>query len=287
MTPVTPPSVSIGLPVYNGGESIATCLESLLAQSHGDIEIIVSDNASTDDTGEIVEAFAARDSRIRYFRQPSNIGAHANFGFVLDVARGNYFMWAADDDLWDPRYVAENMSFLESNEGYVTSVSMSAFHDSDFQFPEPMGTVALTRAPADNIETFLLNPGANSRFYGLHRREALRQAWHAAPIWAADWLVMCRTLLIGKHHEIPEVLFTRGAHGTSSNAIKAITSSNRPWVHKLFPMLAFSLSALRLREVRSNSRLIWHVLVLNYKWTRLMLSWVILKRFKHTGDRSE
>ena len=96
-----PAAVSIGMPVYNGEKYIREALDSLLGQSFTGFELIISDNASTDGTEAICQQYAAKDSRIRYVRQPVNLGALDNFTFVLDEARGGYFMWAAADDRYD------------------------------------------------------------------------------------------------------------------------------------------------------------------------------------------
>ncbi len=98
-------AVTIGMPVYNGAKYIREALDSLLAQTFTDFELIISDNASTDDTQAICEEYALRDNRIRYVRQGENQGALANFQFVLDQARGKYFMWSAADDRWDKNWV--------------------------------------------------------------------------------------------------------------------------------------------------------------------------------------
>ncbi len=99
------PAVSIGMPVYNGAGFIRDALDSLLAQTFTDFELIISDNASTDDTQAICAAYAARDPRIRYIRQPRNQGGVPNFLYVLQQARGDYFMWAAHDDIWAPDWL--------------------------------------------------------------------------------------------------------------------------------------------------------------------------------------
>lgn len=99
------PKVSIGMPVYNGEKYIQEALDSLLAQTFTDFELIISDNASTDNTRAICQEYAKHDSRIRYIRQSQNKGAAANFKFVLDEAVGEYFMWAAHDDLWSVDYL--------------------------------------------------------------------------------------------------------------------------------------------------------------------------------------
>lgn len=105
MTSQNNSTISIGMPVYNGAQYIREALNSLLAQTFADFELIISDNASTDSTQSICEEYERRDPRIRYVRQSKNNGALANFQFVLDQAQGEYFMWAAADDLWDKHWI--------------------------------------------------------------------------------------------------------------------------------------------------------------------------------------
>ncbi len=99
------PAVSIGMPVYNGGKYIREALDSLLAQTFENFELIISDNCSTDGTSHICKEYTSRDSRVRYIRQDTNIGALANFQFVLEKSKAEYFMWAAYDDKWSSNWV--------------------------------------------------------------------------------------------------------------------------------------------------------------------------------------
>src|SRR3954471_8256298 len=101
----SPPLLSIGLSVYNGEPFIREALDSLLSQTFRDFELIVSDNASTDGTSEICEAYAARDSRVRYYRNEKNMGAGWNTRRVFSLARGQYFKWAACDDICAPEFL--------------------------------------------------------------------------------------------------------------------------------------------------------------------------------------
>lgn len=97
--------VSIGLPVYNGDNFIIEAINSILNQTHKNIEIIISDNASSDRTPEIINSFAKNDNRIKSFRQETNIGAVENYLFTLNQAKGDYFMWASHDDIWDEKWI--------------------------------------------------------------------------------------------------------------------------------------------------------------------------------------
>ena len=107
------PLVTIGVPVYNGEAFLAEALDALVWQTYQNLEILISDNASTDDTEGIARSFANADSRIRYERLPSNIGPVLNFNRLVHLARGDYFKWAAHDDLHAPDYIERCVARLE------------------------------------------------------------------------------------------------------------------------------------------------------------------------------
>lgn len=110
------PTVTIGMPVYNGEKYIAEAIDSLLSQTFTDFELIISDNASTDKTGLICREYANQDERITYIRHNKNRGALQNFQFVLDEAKGKYFMWAAHDDLWAPDFLEKSTDLLSNSD---------------------------------------------------------------------------------------------------------------------------------------------------------------------------
>jgi glycosyltransferase involved in cell wall biosynthesis len=101
------------MPVFNGANYVAAAIESILAQSFADFELVICDNASTDATGEICAGYAARDPRVRYVRNPCNIGAGPNFDRCFHLAQGTYFHWAAHDDLLAPDFLARAVAALE------------------------------------------------------------------------------------------------------------------------------------------------------------------------------
>ena len=98
-------SLLIGMPVYNGERFLSRALDSLINQSFTDWTLVISDNASSDNTSQICQSYCSRDSRIRYLRQPINIGAMKNFKYLLDEANSEFFMWAAADDEWDQNFI--------------------------------------------------------------------------------------------------------------------------------------------------------------------------------------
>jgi glycosyltransferase involved in cell wall biosynthesis len=115
------PLVSIGMPVYNGEEYLREALDSLLGQDYEDFELIISDNASSDRTPDICQEYLQRDDRIRYVRQPENRGPSANFNFLLNEARGDFFMWAAADDVWDKHFISLLVNALVANPQCATA----------------------------------------------------------------------------------------------------------------------------------------------------------------------
>ena len=116
------PKVTIGLPVYNGELSLSQSIDSVLKQSFTDFELIISDNASTDSTAEICKNFTQLDNRVVFIRHEKNRGPYWNFNFLLEKARGMYFVWLADDDYWHPDFLLENVNVLDNHKNIVCSI---------------------------------------------------------------------------------------------------------------------------------------------------------------------
>ena len=117
------PKVSIGMPVYNGEKYIREALDSLLAQTYADFELTISDNVSTDGTEAICREYMNRDGRIKYIRQPTNIGAYNNFLYLLQHARGEYFKWLAHDDYLEPFFLEMIIKYLDDHDDVVLCMS--------------------------------------------------------------------------------------------------------------------------------------------------------------------
>lgn len=170
------PTVSIGVPVFNGELFIAHALDSLLQQTYTDFELIISDNCSSDLTEKICRSYATRDKRIKYIRQQSNIGATQNFRFLLDQAAGKYFMWAAADDLWAKNFLEETLSvhYDDMDCGVVfCNFTIHNIESNNRQSVEVSS--ANTKSKARNLLIRMLDPCA-SIIYGLHNSAVLRDA---------------------------------------------------------------------------------------------------------------
>ncbi|MBW8001952.1 MAG: glycosyltransferase family 2 protein [Planctomycetes bacterium] len=113
------PLVSVGFAVYNRPELLRLAIESIVQQTYENLEIIVSDDCSPgDETRAVVEEFMEKDARIQYCRQEKNIGEAENMKFVLSKAKGEYFMWAAEDDLWEEMFVETGINALLADNFY-------------------------------------------------------------------------------------------------------------------------------------------------------------------------
>src|SRR2546425_2356723 len=123
------PRVSVGMPVYNGERYLAEAVDSLLAQTYEDFELIICDNASTDRTGEIARSYAARDTRVRYARNEKNLGAGGNFRRGFALASGEYFRWAASDDVCAPQSLARCVEVLDQEPAAVLAYPSTRFID--------------------------------------------------------------------------------------------------------------------------------------------------------------
>ncbi|MCL4552161.1 MAG: glycosyltransferase [Candidatus Marsarchaeota archaeon] len=210
------PLVSIGLPVRNGERFLDRALESLRGQDFNDFELIVSDNASTDQTQDICRQYVARDRRVRYCRNETNLGAIENFRRTFQLSAGKYFMWAACDDLWAESYVSTMLGNLISNPD--AALAFSAFNNVDEQETEVRTYPFLFDLPSSDLFQRLWNymlqeeyQGKANPIYGLMRRDAMEAAggvrvWGKG-LWGADMLIVFKLLSLGNLVLSEELLF--------------------------------------------------------------------------------
>lgn len=123
--------VTIGIPVYNEGKYLADTIESAINQVLTDIDIVISDNGSTDNSAEIIKYYSALDKRIRPIYLDKNIGPIANFRSLLDNTTSKYFVFLGGHDLFLSHYLSETISFLEANPDCVMSYPESRLVDGN------------------------------------------------------------------------------------------------------------------------------------------------------------
>lgn len=268
------PTVSVGVPVYNGAASLRATLDALLQQTYADFEIIVSDNASTDGTAPICAEYATRDNRVRYIRQPENIGPERNFKFVIDAARGRYFMWSACDDVRSHDFLEENVRFLEANPGFVASTSPNCFEGQESN-PQAHINFAIEGDIAQRFDAFFDNCWvSHGIFYSLMRTDVLKGFdGLGRAFYGFDWAVDLYLASRGMIHRTQKGLMASSAKGLSNQATPW-RRYRAPIVGWLLPFGHVSAYALKLSKGfswRQRLSLIKRLAVLNFVTARAQL----------------
>ena len=227
------PRLSIGLPVYNGEEYLAESLDALLGQTYEDFEIIISDNASTDSTGDMCKRYARQDSRIRYVLQSENIGLARNHDFVFRQSRGELFKWAAADDLYGQDLFQRCVDALDEYPQVVLAHAWEAAIDASgtvtqaFEYPLAtdsdsapkrfrsilFGSSGLFERSDPDVPGFVRkdNQGILRACdeYGVIRADVMRRIAPHASYHHSDRVLVCELALHGPFHMTPEWLYFR------------------------------------------------------------------------------
>jgi glycosyltransferase involved in cell wall biosynthesis len=204
------PRVTIGLPVYNGDAFLAAAIDSLLAQTYRDFELIISDNASTDGTEAICRDRAARDPRIRYYRSAKNRGAMWNFNYVVELARGEYFKWAAHDDVHEPTYVERCVEVLDRDPGVVLACTkLVDIDENNVRKPVEVPDLAWDAARPNVRFRALANPHHRCEsVFGVIRASVLRKTMLISDYAGCDRVLLSQIALAGRFHEVPRCSFS-------------------------------------------------------------------------------
>lgn len=207
------PLVSIGLPVYNSEKHVQQALESLLAQDYEHVELIISDNASTDGTRDICLDYAARDKRIRYYRNDRNMGIAWNQNRVFELSSGKYFKWAGSHDYVSPSFVSTCKHILDTDPRVVLAFPLARLVDGNDETPkEVLPEMIDTRG----LPTFgrVLVVVAKAEYcalelHGLFRASALSRCRPLLGLIANDMVLMLEISILGAIALVPEVLLYR------------------------------------------------------------------------------
>jgi hypothetical protein len=222
-----PPRVSIGLPVYNGERYLAEAIESALGQTFGDLELVISDNASTDGTREICERYAERDRRVRYCREAENRGAGYNFQRVADLARGEYFKWLAADDCCHPQLLERSVEALDAAPDAAAVYPKAWFIDAAgrrlFTSDDVFTLAPWPEDRADRVRRLLeglYHDGSMAMvtMLGVIRTDTLRQCRPFGNYRGADCTVVTELALRGELRELPEQLNFFRRHAAADSA---------------------------------------------------------------------
>jgi len=275
------PTVSFGLAVRNGSAHLQTAIESILLQSYPNFELIISDNNSNDDTVKICNGFVQKDSRIRLINQPKNMGAIANFRYVALKARGKYFAWVSDHDIWYPDWLHELVHVLERNPSVVLTYPIvenigefgEIFESSCHKKFETHGVERKERIKA----LYLRGEGYGNIVYGLFRREALEKAGIYRNYLMPDVLLLWEISMYGSLKLVPKKLWYRRKAKTrfSIERQKQMCFSRPPWYISLPWPITNSVSLLWTTVLNTN------VGFLSHRIDGLILTFLFLaKHFK-------
>jgi glycosyltransferase involved in cell wall biosynthesis len=208
------PRVSVGLPVYNGENYLEASIRSILDQTFTDFELVICDNRSTDRTEEICRRFAADDPRVRYHRNPENVGAHRNHLRVYELSRGRYFRWTGHDDMMAPEFLERCVEVLDRDPRYVLAFSQFDVIDREGVL---VGKGDLPPAfndprPHRRLRAFWDSTPVHQVIYGVIRREALGRTQLMGDWYASDRALLIELALLGGFGRVEEVLFHHREH---------------------------------------------------------------------------
>jgi hypothetical protein len=291
------------MPVYNGQKYVAETIESLLAQTCGDFELLISDNASTDATESICRAYAERHSRIRYHRQECNRGANWNYNHVFGLAAGAYFKWAAYDDLCAPTFVERCLEVLQRSPDVLWCFSRHSHIDSWGRLLPDPGSCDLsylneprdgrqrptpwTRASPQAWQRFtgvLLGGTSTLDNCGLVRTAVMRKTGLMRPYYGSEKVFVAELCLYGRYAEVPETLFFVRVHPDGSGAlptaaqqaafINPSSAANYRWTR--FLLLQAYFEVIRRTELPTGQRVRCLRALVCYlfqvrKWRRVLL----------------
>ena len=213
-----PPKVSIGLPVYNGEDFIEEAIDSILAQTFADFELIICDNASTDHTSEICRRYAERDARVYYHCNEKNLGAAANYNRVFRLAKGEYFRWAAHDDRLEPGYLAACVAVLDRDPSVVLCYPRTLIINEQSEplsvHPDKLHLAAAEPHLRLNqyFERYAPRRDECNAVFGLMRRDVLGRTPLIGAYASSDLILLGEIALLGKICEIAQPLFLRRDH---------------------------------------------------------------------------
>lgn len=244
------------MPVFNGEAYVAAAISSILSQTFEDFELVISDNGSSDGTEDICRSFAAADPRIRYIRQPKNLGAAWNFNHVFHVSRCKYYKWAAHDDMMAPEFLERCVEVLEVDKECVLVHPATVLVDENGdQTSCYLDTMACdSDDPARRFERWMIPAlGQCSPFYGLMPRKVIEKTGLHGNFMGADRIFLGEIAILGHVRMLREALFLRRVHANMSTKANVDSRSLSEWFSgKKIRGLRFK----RLRQIREFIRVI-------------------------------
>lgn len=261
------PIITIGLPAYNNARTIVRALDSLRNQTERRLQLIVSDDGSTDGTPGIVAEHARIDPRVRLIQQPRNLN-YGNYRFVLGQSGTPYFMFAAGDDWWEPDFVERCIDCLERNPEAAGAITRVMMHPADEAPYLSLSTEEIRGDARTRVATYLRDPRDNSRMYAVFRTSIAQRAFPRLDHHAYDWTFSVGTLLHGEHREVPVV----GMHREVTpweRYTEYVRRDARNSIERLFPLGPMTRSLLFEYGIPLNVSILRSLVFLNSRHHRL------------------
>lgn len=285
------PLVSVGVPAYNEEKYIRKTLTSLLSQDYPRFEIIVSDNASTDATEKICIEMQAKDPRIHYYRNETNIGSVNNYNRTFELSQGQYFMWAGGHDMWDKSFISKCASRLGAAPDVVLIYAQTMVIDENEKelgmMPDKIDTRGMS--PAKRYRRLVWNLRQGNMIYGMFRRDAFEKTHRYRSGYGADGILLAELSLLGEFEQIKEVLFFRRANRanyfaeTPLDRLQRHTQDANPSGKKgnsYFSMVKkawlLHIDIVKHARISFFDKILCHLMILPCFIARLMLRWPIL-----------
>jgi glycosyltransferase involved in cell wall biosynthesis len=300
------PLVSIGLPVYNGEKYLENALDSILAQTFNNFELIISDNASKDNTEEICRKYTLKDERIRYHRNPQNIGGFNNHNLTFSLANGDYFHFAAYDDIWAPDLLSKCVEALDKHPEVILSYTKTVQIDANGQFirviSQQKGT---STAPYKRFQDLTGFDHDCEPIYGLIRSDILNDIDRKTGILLSytdsDRTLLCQLSLYGPFFQIPEPLFYRRIHPASSTKVypewrkrmlwafpEGVDPITFPHWQQFFHYLRVIITApISMRERGYCYRHIFHWVLMDRRWRKMLKDLYLASKKFYLYSRSK
>lgn len=236
------PLVSIGIPTYNRAALLKRSIESALNQDYKNIEVIVSDNASTDETERVCGFYRDKDTRLKYVRHTKNHGPTANFHDVLKNASGQFFMWLSDDDWIDVAYVSSCVQQLISDPTISLISGIPACYRNGQKLYDRKTFCLLNDEWWLRVILYYWQVTDNGMFYGVMRTEQVRQI-KMPNTMGGDWHLIANIVSMGKAKTISEISIHRDVGGASASYQQIVASLRIAKIHAMFPMSSIAISA--------------------------------------------
>jgi glycosyltransferase involved in cell wall biosynthesis len=239
------PLISVGIPTFNRAATLRRAAESVLGQSHGKLELLISDNASEDGTAELCAELLARDERVRYVRQPRNLGPTANFNTLFERMSGEFVMVLSDDDWLAGDYLERCLSELRARPELVLACGIARYLDGQRVVRDGRDIELTQEDPAARVLAYISDVDENGVFYGLMPRAVLRAAAPLRNVLGNDWLLAAAVAVQGQLTTLTETHLYRELGGTSADIPKLVRTLGLPRRHARVPHLIIARELIR------------------------------------------